>query len=900
MPPLESQPIGFFDSTLRASRLLHLLMTLFMVGLAVIYAVHLLIDHLSENLTQRGHNEQKRLFIGEILVSDIRMIELDFNRMVASVAIAEQERLHSEIKTRCNKLQHDLLVLKDGGRVEQVIRLNIDGVEQMNKVVNYIPSSDDPNNMLELIEIGPHLDTIHKKADELLKLLIRRELARERGNTHLLYVIEAELGLFFKHIPSLFVRFNENANRLYFESDARISQLKGELAARRAFYKKIQIGLGAFILLLVTLIGALLTRQLTSLNRHLARTALDIQESEKRFRELFENAIEGIFQTTAGGSFLSVNPSCAKLLGYDSPSQMTGDPSVAAKLQYADPEVQQKTVGRLLAGDVVLGLEAELYRRDGSCIWAMLNISPIFGTNTDFLYCEGTILDITHRMHTENELQAHREHLQELVEVRTKSLTEANIAFEMARAKAEQANQSKSIFLANMSHEIRTPMNSILGFTQVLQRDSGLSARQMEHLETITRSGEHLLHLINDILDMSKIEAGRLKIEPIDFNLRNLIAHMKELFAQRIRGKGLCFTVELEPTLPASVRGDEGKIQQIILNLLSNAFKFTEHGGVTLRVHADQKVCLSDHLLVVEVEDSGPGIEAEQLERIFEEFHQAQLGKKIGGTGLGLAISRRFAELMGGSLTVSSIVGKGSLFRFEVRLECSEGADDHHLPVHRIIGLKEDQKPIRLLVVDDKPDNRRLLCELLEPLGFELINAENGAEGLEKMEQWQPHAILLDMRMPVMDGYEMARRVRRNPAWRDVFIVAITASAFDDDRQEVFSAGVDEYLRKPFKSDELFSILEKGLGLNYLVAADDDASLCEQDIENAPPRLPTALVVSLQEASEAGDILQLQMIGDELQQIDANAAEALKRMISRYDYEAIEKWIAKAGEGDRS
>ena len=502
--------------------------------------------------------------------------------------------------------------------------------------------------------------------------------------------------------------------------------------------------------------------------------------------------------------------------------------------------------------------------------------------SVEYVVCSAE--DITEQKQAEEKLQIFAQQIDE----KNSELVDALVI-------AKDASRAKSEFLAKMSHEIRTPMNAILGFAQVLKRDTGLTDKQMEYLETITRSGGHLLQMISDILDMSRIEAGRLKIEPSDFNLRSMIAYMKELFAQRMKGKGLCFTVEQDPSLPSSVRGDEGKIQQIILNLLSNAFKFTEHGGVTLRVHADHKVCSSGYLLVVEVEDSGPGIEAEQLERIFEEFHQAKLGKKIGGTGLGLAISRRYVDLMGGSLMVSSDVGKGSLFRLEVQLEHSEGSDDHHLPLHRIIGLEEDQKPIRLLVVDDKPDNRRLLCELLEPLGFELLNAENGAEGLKKTEQWQPHAILLNMRIPVMDGYAMVRQIRLNPTCREVFIIAITASAFDDDRQEVFSAGVDEYLRKPFQPNELFGILEKGLGLNYLVAESDDASLCEQGIESAPPRLPTALVASLQEAAEGGDVLQLQMIGDELLQIDANAAEALKRMISRYDYEAIEKWIAKAG-----
>ena len=397
-------------------------------------------------------------------------------------------------------------------------------------------------------------------------------------------------------------------------------------------------------------------------------------------------------------------------------------------------------------------------------------------------------------------------------------------ALERAVIAADTANRSKSEFLANMSHELRTPLNAILGFAQVMDRDSSLSHQQREQIRIINRAGEHLLSLINDILEMSKIEAGRTTLNENTFDLYDLLDTMQEMFKIKAKNKDLQLIVDRREEVPQYLYGDEGKLRQVLMNLLSNAIKFTKNGGVAVRVGMKEPAVTanlepnSQFSLRFEVEDTGAGIAPGELGCLFEAFVQTESGRKSQqGTGLGLPISQKFVELMGGEITVQSEVDRGSIFGFEIAVKLGlacELSQPHSK--RKIIGLAPNQEDYRILVVEDVKENRMVLMELLGSIGFDVRFAENGKEGVAIWKSWQPHLIWMDMRMPVMDGYEATKQIKEHPKGGDTVIIALTASAFEQERQIVKDAGCDDYMPKPFRQDVLLAKMEEYLGVRYL------------------------------------------------------------------------------------
>ncbi len=457
------------------------------------------------------------------------------------------------------------------------------------------------------------------------------------------------------------------------------------------------------------------------------------------------------------------------------------------------------------------------------------------------------------------------------------NLQEAKESAEEARMAAEAANRAKSTFLANMSHELRTPLNAILGFAQLMTRDPALTPEQQENLSIIGRSGEHLLDLINDVLEMSKIEAGRVQLEKENFDLYRLLDDLDEMFQLRVNDKGLTLTFDRAPDLPQYVRTDEGKLRQVLMNLVGNAVKFTHEGGVTLRVNHVDQPAQGTKRLHFEVEDTGPGIAPEELEAVFSPFVQTESGQAQAsqeGTGLGLPISRQFVRLLGGDLTFSSELDRGSLFMFDVQVEPAEPSGiGVARPEKRVVGLAPDQPVFRLLVVEDRETNRKLLVNLLTslgppPSGFEVREATNGREAIEIWERWKPHLIWMDLRMPVMDGLETNKRIKAEDQDQATIVVALTASAFEEDRERILAEGFDDFIRKPFREGEIFDMLARHLGVRFVYEGEATqptitqpgevrAVQADQLTRDTFSELPCDWVASLREAATQldGDVI---------------------------------------------
>jgi signal transduction histidine kinase/ActR/RegA family two-component response regulator len=387
----------------------------------------------------------------------------------------------------------------------------------------------------------------------------------------------------------------------------------------------------------------------------------------------------------------------------------------------------------------------------------------------------------------------------------------------IAKEKSEAANRAKSVFLANMSHELRTPMNAILGYSQLMRRDLSLPPEQRAYLDTINRSGEHLLALINDVLEISKIEAGQTTVERTTFDLHAMLFNLEKMFNSIMDAKGLRFEVIGIDAVPHYVAADENKLRQVLVNLLGNAVKFTEHGGVAMRVAAEDG---TDDIvrLKVEVTDTGVGIAEHEMDKVFAYFEQTESGRaKKSGTGLGLALSRDFARMMGGDITVASKEGKGSAFCFNMEIWKGRASDiKEKIPERRVIGLEPGQEIPRVLVAEDTETSRTLLAEVLKAAGLDVQEAVNGKQAVEMFHEWRPHFIWMDVRMPVMDGLEATRRIKQTEAGQSTAIVALTAHALEEEKEAILAAGCDDFVRKPFREQEIFEAMAKHLGLKYV------------------------------------------------------------------------------------
>jgi signal transduction histidine kinase/CheY-like chemotaxis protein len=477
---------------------------------------------------------------------------------------------------------------------------------------------------------------------------------------------------------------------------------------------------------------------------------------------------------------------------------------------------------------------------------SQINLSRFFG----YLLLLATIILVSYKIinnltktnrNIVKVLEGFTHELETKVEQRTALLEESIQNTEAALAEAQNANKAKSRFLANMSHELRTPLNAILGFTQLMCRDSSVSKENQENIQIINRSGEHLLKLINDILEMSKIEVGQITLNEVKFDLYIMLKSIEEMLRLKAEVKQINLTFNIAKNVPKYIYTDEGKLRQIIINLLGNALKFTEKGSIALTVKLKENTSIEvtnidflfddTHLLHFAVQDTGPGISLDEMDRLFSPFEQTKIGRNSNeGTGLGLSICQKFVELMGGKLEVESVVGKGSVFFFGILIKLPEvntfqALDNQEIvETLRVTGIAPNQPQYRILAVDDVLPNRLLIKKMLTQIGFAVEEAGDGQQAIELWSSWNPDLILMDMRMPVMDGYEATRQIKSLPKGKETIIIALTASAFEEEKVVILSAGCDDFMRKPFYEAELVKKIGQYLNIDYLYEETKDAS----------------------------------------------------------------------------
>ncbi len=599
------------------------------------------------------------------------------------------------------------------------------------------------------------------------------------------------------------------------------------------------------------------------------KTEQTLRESEEKFRLAFSNANTSMCLVDLKGNLLQVNEKMCSVFGYS--KQELESMTVNDLTIPDDAGVSPRFIGHAIKGSQESAIFNKRYRhRDGHIIYGEVSSSLVRDAQGQPSYFISHVQDLTERKRAEEELSR-------------------------AKEAAEAANRAKSQFLASMSHELRTPLGAILGFSELMTRDPDLTDGQRQSLAIINRSGEHLLDLINDVLDLAKIESGRTTLQEHAFDLHRVLADLADMFRLRAAAKGLELRMTVAADVPNQVLGDERKLRQTLINLLGNAVKFTAAGSVSLHV---QRVGEEDPpRLRFTVQDTGQGITAADLERIFEPFMQGvNDGATPEGTGLGLPISREFARLMGGDLIVSStgVAGQGSRFEMEIVLQQAQMTqeDGSPLAVPPIIGLEPDLGEHRLLVVDDDFDNRKLLADLLSGLGFAVETAENGQQAIEIWQAWQPHLIWMDIRMPVLDGHEAARRIKALATPPAPVIIAVTASIFEDDRALLLADGCDDFVRKPFYVADILERLARHLGLRLIYADKTTASAATPDWPQVHTAfdlsdLPPAWIEQVRMAAVTANVAQLARLAQVIENVHPAQAAALRIWTESYDYRSI-------------
>ena len=727
--------------------------------------------------------------------------------------------------------------------------------------------------------------------------------------------------------------------------------------------------------------------ELEVVNADLQLANEQLSASESRLNQFLEALPVGVSVYNPDGSIAYLNHAAEELLDLQTVLARNA-PTLPEIEQYYNSESDRLyfpenfPILRALEGEFVKVDDVEITQY-GLIITLEVTATPIFDSSGNVVFAIAAIQDISDRKEAERVLKNYQRTLEADIVERTEQLQQTTLA-------AEAANRAKSTFLANMSHELRTPLNAILGFTQIVESSPNLTEEDRDNLKIIHRSGEHLLTLINQALDLAKIEAGRMVIFPTNFNLYDLLEEVEDMFQLRAKNQGLQLIFQRNTDVPQYVRTDEVKLRQVLINLLSNAMKFTKVGAVSVRVKRksqgslvetdvgdvidvidrsnreeargndlEGEIVIADEnspnldvstsytpgesgnltennldlsgslFLQFEVEDTGSGISPEELGKVFQAFVQTESGQKAQkGTGLGLTISSQFVRLMGGNITVESQEERGTIFRFEIEFDVVDAASIPAPEINsQVIGLELDEPSYRILVVDDRKDNRELLVKMLSPLGFAVKQASDGIQAVEMWEKWQPHLIFMDLQMPVMDGCEATMEIRQRIKQREENqamgeeinvsdveplipkIIALTASIIEGRRSLALLVGCDDFINKPFRKNDIFDTLQKHLGVKYLysnsrdsMSAGDRYSLSDSqsnDVLAYVLILPAQWTDNMRQVIRSADFDLIARKIEEIRDANPEFAEILQSHLNNFDYQKILNLVAEAEESDR-
>ena len=606
-----------------------------------------------------------------------------------------------------------------------------------------------------------------------------------------------------------------------------------------------------------------------------------LRQSEEKTKTILNSAVAAIASMRVFQDHRwyidQVSDGVERLTGYPAEAFVQDQDLWINLIEPADWQPVAAEVFRNIFAEQTATYEYRLYHQQGHTRWISQTSNSWWDEEQKCWLVTAFSVDITDRKQAEQELQ-------------------------QAKEAAEIANQAKSIFLANMSHELRTPLNAILGFSQLLQRGAHFLPEEREHLRLIQSSGNHLLKLINEILDLSKVEAGKILLEPEKTDLYALLNLVRDTLSDRAYRKNLQFSLNIHPDVPPYIIVDERKLQQVLLNLLNNAIKFTQTGSVTLEVELVQP-SLNPSLRFTVI-DTGSGIAPEELHLIFDAFAQTTAGQKAQeGTGLGLTISQRLVQVMGGEITVQSVLGQGSIFAFSLPVtvtSCSPPASE--LPDLQITGVKGQPPQYRILVVDDQRENRLLLVKLFQQLGLETKAATTGEEAIVLWQSWHPHLIWMDLRLPGFDGYQTTRKIRaleqqnrsNGSPQTPCIIIALTAQALPEDRELALAAGCDDYISKPFQVETLFSTMAKYLAIEYTYTTytAEDAPHCPlNQSERLTPEafavMPQPWISQLYQASLLCDTDEVAKLLQQIPPDHQNLEQGLGQLAQGFNFQQI-------------